>query len=142
MRTMGVEEELLLVDAETGEVRSSADSVLNSDTAERQSSELQQEQLETGTRPTDDLQDVYGDIVDLRRRAADAAYPIGAGSRRLEPHRCRRPRRYRGDGAKAQRATFARTNNLNAVVLEAVTDGSNEAGPPGTVLPTRSDHRR
>jgi len=78
MRTMGVEEELLLVDAKTGEVRSSAGAVLHGDADDQLTSELQQEQVETGTRPTDDLDDLYREIVGLRRRAAEAASPTGA----------------------------------------------------------------
>lgn len=77
MRTMGVEEELLLVDGKTGEVRSSAGAVLHGDADDQLTSELQQEQVETGTRPTDDLDDLYREIVGLRRRAAEAASRTG-----------------------------------------------------------------
>lgn len=77
MRTVGVEEELLLVDAASGEVRSSADAVLGSKDDEQLSNELQQEQLETGTRPTVDLDDLFAQIVSLRRRADDAAVDRG-----------------------------------------------------------------
>ncbi len=75
---MGVEEELLLVDAGTGEIRSSADSVLRSDVTEHLTGELQQEQVETGSRPTADLQDLLADIPMLRRQAAQAAARTGA----------------------------------------------------------------
>lgn len=75
---MGVEEELLLVDAGTGEVRSSAGEVVHGDAGDQLTSELQQEQVETGTRPTDNLEDLHRDIVALRRSAAEAASPIGA----------------------------------------------------------------
>lgn len=73
MRTVGVEEELLLVDAGTGEVRSWADAVLHDETDDRLTTELQQEQLETGTRPTTDLGALHSEIVGLRQRAAEAA---------------------------------------------------------------------
>ncbi len=43
----------------------------------------------------------------------------------------------RGNGAVAQRETFARTNDLGAVVLEAVTEGAGTEGPPGSVRGTR-----
>lgn len=76
---MGVEEELLLVDAVTGEIRSSADAVLRTATDEGLTTELQQEQVETGTRPTADLDDLFAEIVGLRRRATKAATKIGAG---------------------------------------------------------------
>ncbi len=75
---MGVEEELLLVDADTGEIRSSADAVLHTTTDEGLTTELQQEQVETGSRPTADLEDLLADVVGLRRRAAAAAAEIGA----------------------------------------------------------------
>lgn len=78
VRTVGVEEELLLVDAITGEVRSAADAVLGSNSDTGLTSELQQEQVETGTRPTSDLDDLYSDILRLRRRADEAAEPHGA----------------------------------------------------------------
>lgn len=78
VRTMGVEEELLLVDAETGEIRSSADAVLRSDTTDQLTGELQQEQVETGTRPTTDVEDLYAEILGLRQHAAKAAEPTGA----------------------------------------------------------------
>lgn len=77
MRTVGVEEELLLVDARTGEVRSWADAVLREETDDRLTTELQQEQLETGTRPTAELAALHSDIVGLRRRASEAAAGFG-----------------------------------------------------------------
>ena len=78
MRTVGVEEELLLVDGVTGEVRSCADAVLRADTDDQLTGELQQEQIETGTRPSIDLADLHSEIVDLRRYAADSAAKTGA----------------------------------------------------------------
>jgi len=78
MRTMGVEEELLLVDAESGEVRSSAEAVLRAASGDQLSGELQQEQVETGTRPRIDLSDVHAEIVGLRRHGNQAAGEIGA----------------------------------------------------------------
>jgi len=77
MRTMGVEEELLLVDAETGKVRPSAGAVLNTDRDDALTGELQQEQVETGTRPHTDVQDLQADIAGLRRHAMDTAAELG-----------------------------------------------------------------
>lgn len=48
----------------------------------------------------------------------------------------------RGNGARAQQKTFARTNDPSAVVLEAVVDGAGHKGQPGSVLGTRPGHRR
>ncbi len=78
MRTVGVEEELLLVDAVSGEVRSSAEAMLRVGSHEQLTTELQQEQIETGTRPMTALDDVHSEIVDLRRSAAEAAAVVGA----------------------------------------------------------------
>ncbi|MDQ3734587.1 MAG: glutamate--cysteine ligase [Actinomycetota bacterium] len=70
---MGVEEELLLVDPVTGEVQSSADAVLNAETDDRLTTELQQEQVETGTGPHSQLQELHSEIVSLRRHADEVA---------------------------------------------------------------------
>lgn len=79
MRTVGVEEELLLVDAHTAEVRACAGAALPDGDAEDQlTSELQQEQVETGTRPHTDLQELHSEILALRRRADGAASENGA----------------------------------------------------------------
>lgn len=78
MRTVGVEEELLLVDAVTGEVRSSADAVLRADIDDALTTELQQEQVETGTTPRTSLQDLYAELAGLRRSADLAAARTGA----------------------------------------------------------------
>lgn len=78
VRTVGVEEELLLIDAATGQARSSADSVLLADTGNHLTGELQQEQVETGTRPSTDLSVVHAEILRLRRHAAAAAAHAGA----------------------------------------------------------------
>lgn len=47
----------------------------------------------------------------------------------------------RGNGAMVQRASFARTHDLRAVVLEAVADGSGTDRTPGSVLEARQDPR-
>ena len=96
MRTVGVEEELLLVDPTSGEPLSVAGAVLtqaerafrvspaavdHSDgegpggTLER---ELQQEQLEIDTRPRTDLGELGVELVEWRRRADTAARAVGA----------------------------------------------------------------
>ncbi len=94
MRTLGVEEELLLVDAETGRPRSVASEVLRI-AAERAEAtpggagpaseeggslghELHQQQVETDTPPETDLLQVQEDLVAWRRRAAESAGEAGA----------------------------------------------------------------
>jgi carboxylate-amine ligase len=96
MRTVGVEEELLLVDPTSGEPLSVAGAVLiqaeraaagGPETADRAADEvpggtleveLQQQQLETDTRPHTDLGELAAELVAWRRRADDAARPSGA----------------------------------------------------------------
>jgi carboxylate-amine ligase len=78
---MGVEEELLLVDAATGEPLSVAEAVLQrgreiADTELEK--ELKQEQIETGTAPHKDLSELHADVVHWRRRADEAAKAAGA----------------------------------------------------------------
>jgi len=76
IRTVGVEEEFLLVDPHTGRVRAAAQQVapLAGDQAQR---ELTQEQVETGTNPVRDLAELREELVRLRRQAAGAA--VGSG---------------------------------------------------------------
>ena len=79
MRTMGVEEELLLVDAGTGEPVSVAPAVLQQ--AESDGGlerELKQEQIETGTSPHTDLAALARQVHETRRRADEAAVAAGA----------------------------------------------------------------
>lgn len=80
MRTMGVEEELLLVDDGTGEPLSVAPAVLwraDSDGGGLEQ-ELKQEQVETGTSPHTDLAALAKEVQETRRRADDAAQAAGA----------------------------------------------------------------
>ncbi|WP_454048557.1 carboxylate-amine ligase [Cellulomonas sp. Marseille-Q8402] len=83
VRTVGVEEELLLVDPRTGvpvpsaaAVRAAAGS--GADGAPVLTAELQQEQVETATPPRTALADIEADLRDLRARAAAAARSAGA----------------------------------------------------------------
>ncbi|MER5883257.1 glutamate--cysteine ligase [Streptomyces sp. NPDC001941] len=84
MRTVGVEEELLLVDPETGEPRALPSAVLDRMTGEGEGGtdgggggagdeafekELHRQQLEFATRPHDDM-DALGDEITARRREA------------------------------------------------------------------------
>lgn len=89
MRTVGVEEELLLVDAETGRPRAVAAQVLKlaqergetGDDAETGGSiehEIQQHQLETDTRPHTDMADLEQDLRSWRSTAAGNARRHGA----------------------------------------------------------------
>src|SRR5215213_954870 len=76
IRTVGVEEEFLLVDPYTGRARAAAQQV--APRAGRQAQrELTQEQVETGTKPLRDLGELRAELVRLRRRAADAAAGSG-----------------------------------------------------------------
>lgn len=88
-RTFGVEEELLIVDPDTGEVRAVAAAALRS--ADGQAAdddgasgsdglegELMQQQLETGTRPCRTASDLEQEVRRWRARADDAARAVGA----------------------------------------------------------------
>ena len=90
MRTVGVEEELLLVDADDARPRALAELMLSGepagdsdDTASEGSveAELQQQQIEIGTPATTDLGDLRGQLVDWRRRADELAR--GRGGARI-----------------------------------------------------------
>lgn len=76
---MGVEEEFLLVEAESGAPRAVASTVLRAgdDLDGDLTKELHAEQLETGTVPRTALDDVHREIVTRRREAATAAGRVG-----------------------------------------------------------------
>jgi carboxylate-amine ligase len=86
VRTVGVEEELLLVDTKTGAPRSVASQVLRvarerGDADARGGSvgpELQQEQIETDTPPEEDLGRLAVDLGEWRDKARAAAAEVGA----------------------------------------------------------------
>lgn len=88
MRTVGVEEELLIVESGSGRALSMATQVLRQaeEVAEGGTDEpggglekeLQQQQVETGTRPHTDLDALGEDIRACRRMAIDAARATGA----------------------------------------------------------------
>jgi glutamate---cysteine ligase / carboxylate-amine ligase len=94
MRTVGVEEELLLVDPVSGEPLSAAATVLRVDQHRSEGAatdhpeeeqvggtlegELHQQQLETDTRPHTDLGELAMELLAWRRRAGDAARAGGA----------------------------------------------------------------
>ncbi|MBM7515072.1 carboxylate-amine ligase [Nocardioides nitrophenolicus] len=83
-RTMGVEEELLLVDPETRETTPRAEQVLryvadhDPEPADELDHELFAHQLETRTPPVGDAADLRRHLVRLRGRAARAAEAVGA----------------------------------------------------------------
>ena len=83
LRTVGVEEELLLVDPETREASPRSQQVLKYAAehglpgAEDLEQELYRHQLETRTSPTTDLSDLRADILRGRRAAAQAAEGAG-----------------------------------------------------------------
>ncbi|MGK5532798.1 glutamate--cysteine ligase [Streptomyces sp. URMC 129] len=80
MRTIGVEEELLLVDAESARPRAVAAAVLAGADGEKDEvvAELQQQQLETNTTPCATLPELRAEIRNWRRRAGDLAATEGA----------------------------------------------------------------
>ena len=81
MRTVGVEEELLLVDPDSGRPVAVAGSVLaqaNAQHAELIEAELQQQQVEIGTRPCETLAELAGQLAHWRSEAAAAAERAGA----------------------------------------------------------------
>src|SRR6478752_4384388 len=91
VRTVGVEEELLLVDTATRAVSARSVEVLKLNREHLSgrhphvaSDELDQElflhQIETRTDPTTDLDDVSGQLLAARRTAGDAATSAGLGS--------------------------------------------------------------
>jgi carboxylate-amine ligase len=80
-RTVGVEEEFLLVDPATGRARAVAGTVLRSAGPEADAlcAELQREQLETGTSPCRDLTHLADEIRRTRAAAQSAAEVTGVG---------------------------------------------------------------
>ncbi|MHA7220170.1 hypothetical protein ACX80L_14945 [Arthrobacter sp. MDT1-48-3] len=62
MRTVGVEEEFLLVDAETGSPVPLGQEAFGQCLDDRLTCEIKQEQIETGTRPHADVNDLAMDI--------------------------------------------------------------------------------
>ena len=104
VRTVGVEEELLLVDAVTGAPTAVADAVLalapdeatgpsvDSEPGGTLEAELQQQQIETDTKPCESLSDLAVQVRAARTHADRLAARAG-GSSPWASHRCRRPRR-------------------------------------------------
>ena len=85
VRTVGVEEELLLVDAATGEATAVAGAVLTQPTPGPAASvpgqlaaELQQQQVEAETAPTTDLLELGANVRAWRRAADERARSLGA----------------------------------------------------------------
>jgi glutamate---cysteine ligase / carboxylate-amine ligase len=74
-RTLGVEEEFLLVDPETGRPRAVSQAVLAVD--DDLTGELQQEQVETGTKPCRTLDELSAQVRATRAVAAAAADRVG-----------------------------------------------------------------
>ncbi|MDQ1041012.1 carboxylate-amine ligase [Streptomyces sp. V3I8] len=83
MRTVGVEEELLLVDPKTGEPQALSAAVLaraarDEPSEETFEKELHSQQLEFATHPQSDMNDLGAEIVRCRQEAARVAGDIGA----------------------------------------------------------------
>ncbi len=88
VRTLGVEEELLLVDPATGQVASRAEAVLArrreqgqdqepQDAADELDHELFRHQVEVRTEPTRSVEELRADLVRARRTAGEAARALG-----------------------------------------------------------------
>lgn len=77
-RTLGVEEEFLLVDAVTGQPSPAADDVVAEGGADRLERELTLQQVETSTVVTTGLSELRADLVRRRRVAVEAARTAGA----------------------------------------------------------------
>src|ERR1700712_3420818 len=80
-RTVGVEEEFLLVDPSNGRPRAIAAAILEIDDAppaDEMEAELQLQQIETGTRPCTSAGELFEQVRSARLRASDAARSVGA----------------------------------------------------------------
>ena len=79
-RTVGIEEEFLLVDPADGRPRALSAAVLDaaSETDGEVDSELQMQQVETATRPCRSLDELAGQVRAARRGASDSARRLGA----------------------------------------------------------------
>jgi glutamate---cysteine ligase / carboxylate-amine ligase len=78
VRTLGVEEEFLLLDPESGRPRALGGAVLALSGETELTGELQREQIETETRPCRDLDDLARQLRRARVAAAEAARAAGA----------------------------------------------------------------
>ncbi|PJE97983.1 carboxylate--amine ligase [Streptomyces carminius] len=79
MRSVGIEEELLLVDADSGEPRAVSGAVLASAGEDEElEKELQREQVETGTRPRTQMVDLAVEVRRWRGAASQRARAAGA----------------------------------------------------------------
>lgn len=81
IRTVGVEEELLLVEPATGQPRAVSGAIIGGadpDDGQHLHTELQLEQLEIDTRPTSSLDELAGEVRRRRLAAAYAARAVGA----------------------------------------------------------------
>jgi carboxylate-amine ligase len=76
--TLGVEEEFLLVDPDSGRPRAVSHMALAADAGPELTGELQREQLETATRPCATLDELGSELRRARAAAADAAAEAGA----------------------------------------------------------------
>jgi carboxylate-amine ligase len=101
--TLGAEEEYQLVDPETGELRSDARDVLETDWSDEVTQEIHQTQVEVGTHVCTSAEELRGEIARLRMQTASAAaageLAIVAAAlhpfSRWEPHRSSAGARYR-----------------------------------------------
>jgi glutamate---cysteine ligase / carboxylate-amine ligase len=129
VRTVGVEEELLLVAPQTGQPRAVAGTVLRAlhseaagsgngpdgtpaagDAADALESELQKQQLETNTRPCRSIDELEREV---RRCRSWAAGDAGAVAKLLAAVL------ERGNGAAFQRGVYRESGDLRSVVTRA-----------------------
>ena len=78
-RTLGIEEELQVVDGETFRLAFRAPQLLRRLPDEGYSAELQRSTVETNTAVCDSLDDLSREVVELRRQLIDAAAAEGLG---------------------------------------------------------------
>ena len=108
-RSVGVEEEFLLVEPGTGRLKAVAGTVLQTAGQAAGSdleAELQQQQLEANSRPCHSLDDLHRELRRCRASAAAAAGRAGAQVAAL--------------GASFQRAAYRRSGRLPEVIGAAV----------------------
>jgi carboxylate-amine ligase len=77
--TLGVEEEIHLVDVKTWQLAACAPKLLSQEAEASFDTEMQRSTVETRTDPRDSLEGLHTEIVRLRRRLAETAEPAGLG---------------------------------------------------------------
>ena len=141
MRTVGVEEELLLIDVHTGKPRSVASQVIAATDEDRAhgageggvEAELQRNMVETQSSVASELADLEEELRKRRRVVASAAREAGAGVAAIAtasvagtglispaPRYQRMAERFGPTAQEVLTCTYAKTGQLVDVVVEAV----------------------